>query len=157
MTDIEGPINTPQVHDVTIIDAKIYSVNQIRLATFLGGPLVAGYLAAINFRAFNEYYEARNGWMLAIAFSVIIFAAVFLLPETIHMPNWIIPLAYAWLTSILIARYQGRQIREHFKAGGQNYDWGRTIVIALIGAVITFGLIFVIAFMLDTLFPTEIY
>jgi hypothetical protein len=33
---------------------KIYNTKAIIIGTFLGGPLVAGYFIAENFKAFNE-------------------------------------------------------------------------------------------------------
>ncbi|WHT40394.1 hypothetical protein QNH98_07395 [Myroides sp. mNGS23_01] len=35
-------------------DVKLYTPNAIRLATFLGGPLIAGYLIRENYLALQE-------------------------------------------------------------------------------------------------------
>lgn len=156
MSDFEETLSAAQIDDDITINAKIYSVNQIRGATFLGGPLVAGYLIAENYKAFDEYDKGRRVWMIAIVFSIAMFALIFLLPENVHIPNVVIPLAYSWLTSILVTHYQGPQIKEHFNSGGQTYNWSRTIVIALIGTVITVALLFICAFMLDVLFPSDV-
>jgi hypothetical protein len=39
---------------------KLYSSKAISGATFLGGPLAAGYLIGENFKAINKPTEGRN-------------------------------------------------------------------------------------------------
>jgi hypothetical protein len=47
---------------------KLYKENAIVGATFLGGPLVAGYLAAENFKQLEQPAKARTAWIIAILF-----------------------------------------------------------------------------------------
>jgi len=41
---------------------KVYRDKTIYVGTFLGGPLVAGYLIAQNFKTFNEQDNIKKTW-----------------------------------------------------------------------------------------------
>ena len=56
---------------------KIYSNRLIELGTLLGGPLVAGYLIAENFKTLNEPEKVKITWIFSILATVIIFGVFF--------------------------------------------------------------------------------
>ncbi|MGB3453203.1 MAG: hypothetical protein WBA59_05210 [Moheibacter sp.] len=56
---------------------KIYKDKAIWVGTFLGGPLVAGYYIAENFKAFNDSKKAKKTWFFAILSTIAIFGIVF--------------------------------------------------------------------------------
>jgi hypothetical protein len=56
---------------------KIYTDRLIWAGTFLGGPLVAGYLIAENFKVFNEPNKVKLTWIYAIIATIVIFGGVF--------------------------------------------------------------------------------
>ncbi|MFN7494681.1 MAG: hypothetical protein ACK5RG_17300 [Cyclobacteriaceae bacterium] len=126
---------------------KIYKEKAIGVGTFLGGPLVAGYLIAENFKAFNETDKAKKTWIYTIVATVIIFSGIFLIPDNVKIPNQIIPLIYTAIASYLTQYLQGQNILAHLNSGGQFFGWGRTIAVGLIGLVITivsiFGFVFI--------------
>jgi hypothetical protein len=158
MTEFEEPLYGEDVlPEVLTVDAKIYTVNQIRFCTFFGGPLVAGYMIAENFRAFNEYGKAKQAWMIAIAASVVIFGLLFAIPESVKIPNVLFPLAYSWATFILVNKYQGKQIIAHFMGSGRSFNWSRAVVVSLIGVAVTVVLIVIGVFGVELLFPSENY
>jgi hypothetical protein len=158
MTEFEEPLYGEDVlPEVLTVDAKIYTVNQIRICTFFGGPLVAGYMIAENFRAFNEYRKAKEAWMIAIAASVVIFGLLFAIPESVKIPNVLFPLIYSWATFILVNKYQGKQIIAHFMGEGRSFNWGRAAVVALIGFAVTVVLLAIGIFGGELLFPSESY
>ncbi|MBD1366062.1 hypothetical protein IDJ77_19785 [Mucilaginibacter sp. ZT4R22] len=158
MTEFEESLQIEKpARDVISVDEKIYTVKQIQVATFLGGPLVAGYLIANNFRAFNEYDKAKKAWLIAIAATVAVFALIFVIPESVKIPNIAFPLIYSWATYILVTKYQAQQMKEHIRAGGQSYNWGRAIVVALIGVAVTVVLLVIGVFGFQLFFPSENY
>ena len=116
---------------------KVFSEKAVRIGTFLGGPLVAGYLMAENFKAFNETEKANNTWIISIVSSIVIFAGLFLLPFSEKIPNSVIPLASTAVVSYLVQKYQGPQIQSHVTLGGQTFGWWRVIIISLIGLAVT--------------------
>jgi hypothetical protein len=129
---------------------KIYKYKEIWTGTFLGGPLVAGYYIAENFKAFEEYDKAKRTWIYTIISTIVIFGGIFLIPNTIKIPNQIIPFLYTGIAGFLAFHYQDQQITAHINSGGQIYSWWRTIGVALIGLAIILISIFSIAYISES-------
>jgi hypothetical protein len=134
---------------------KIYKDRAIWAGTFLGGPLVAGYLMAENFKVFNEPDKAKKAWIYAIIATVVIFGGIFLIPDIDKIPRQFIPFVYTIIAYYLVIHYQGPNIEKHINGGGQTYNWWRAAGIGLIGIVITIVPIFGIAYFTDTATNTE--
>jgi hypothetical protein len=135
--EIEQEDNILQVTTI----APIYNAMHVRLGTFLGGPLIAGYFIAENYKVFGDYGKAKAAWIYAIAATIVIFGGVFLIPETVHIPNYVIPIAYCWIAFYLTQHFQGEQINMHAKTGEGLFGWGRVILIGLIGLAVTVALL----------------
>jgi hypothetical protein len=127
---------------------KLYKDRTIAIGTFLGGPLVGGYLAAENFKHLGQSGNVRTTWVVAIIATVAIFGAVFYIPGVQRIPNYIIPILYTGITQYLVQRYQGNAIKEHMEKGGQIYSPWRAVWIGLIGAVVLVAI--VVIFILAT-------
>lgn len=65
--DILTPVN----------NTKLYTVNAIRIATFLGGPWITGYLVAENFKKLGRRDKVAITWILTIVATIIIFTIGF--------------------------------------------------------------------------------
>lgn len=124
---------------------KIYKEKAIWVGTFLGGPLVAGYLISENFKVFDQHERARKVWIYSIITTAIVFGGVFLIPNNVKIPSQIIPLIYTFIAYQFVQIYQKAKITTHINAGGQIYSWWRTIGVALIGLLITVIIVFSIA------------
>ncbi|MDP4203179.1 MAG: hypothetical protein Q8861_10815 [Bacteroidota bacterium] len=129
---------------------KIYTDRLIWAGTFLGGPLVAGYLIAENFKVLNEPDKVKKTWIFAILATVIIFGGIFLIPDLEKIPRQLIPLIYTAIAYFIVQHYQGEKIKTYIKDGGLSYKWWRALLIGLIGTVITILPIFGIAYLSDT-------
>jgi hypothetical protein len=125
---------------------KTYKDQAIRVATFLGGPLVAGYLIAENYKAFNELEKVKMTWVYTVVATVVIFGGVFFIPDSVNIPKIIIPLVYSWVTFYIVQSFQGAQMKTHMEQGGETFSWGRTLLIGLIGAVVTLAPIVIIVY-----------
>jgi hypothetical protein len=115
---------------------KIYKIKSIRIGTLLGGPLVTGYLMAVNFKAFNEPGNAKKAWTYSILSTILIFSACILIPLPDKFPNILIPLAYTGIAEYIAKRYQGANIDAHINAGYQTYTLGRALWISMIGLAV---------------------
>lgn len=124
---------------IEVHSKKIYSERKVWTGTLLGGPLVAGYMIASNFKAFNDPNHAIKTWGYAIIATVIIFGGVLMVPEGNRLPPQIIPLIYTGIASYLVQRFQGKQLAKHAEEGGKSYNWWRTIAVGLIGLILTIG------------------
>lgn len=139
-----------QTLDIQKPTKKIYNDRAIWAGTFLGGPLVAGYLIAENFKVFNEHDNAKRTWIYAIIATVIIFGGVFLIPNTDKIPRQLIPFIYTAIAYFLVQHYQGTKINSHINSGGQTYNWWKAIGVGLIGTIITLIPIIGISALADT-------
>jgi len=134
---------------------KIYKDTAVRVGTFLGGPLIGGYFMAENFKAFNEPEKARKTWIYTIIATIVIFGIAFLIPGNGRSGAFIIPLLDAWAAFYLVQHYQGANIAAHVSAGGEVYNWGRVIVVTIIGLAITFAALVVIVYATGTVTSNE--
>ena len=130
-----------------VASPKIYKNRAIEVGTVLGGPLVAGYFIAENYKAFNERDKVKKAWMYSILSCIIIFGGLFLIPDSIKIPNHFIPLLNGGIAYFVVKHFQGEKINTHLNSGGLTYSWGRAIGISLIIAIITLLVIFAIAFL----------
>lgn len=135
---------------------RIYKDRAIWVATFLGGPLTAGYLIAENFKAFNEIDKAKKTWIYAIIATIVIFGSVFLISDNIKIPNQIIPLIYTAIAYYIVQHFQGQNIATHINSGGQLFSWWRTIAVGIIGLAITIIPIFGFVLLSDSVANTSI-
>jgi hypothetical protein len=121
---------------------KLYK--DIYVGTFLGGPLVAGYLATENCKQLGQTDKVKTIWAIAILATIIIFGGVFLIPNIMKVPIYIIYLIYTGIAQFLIQKFQGEAIKAHIAAGGQTYSVRRVLYIGLVGLVILIAIFFVI-------------
>ena len=89
--------------------SKVYTENAIRVATFLGGPLIAGYLIADNYKQLGEERHVQTTWLVTVLGTLAIFVAAWFLPK--DFPPYIIPIAYSVGTYYLVQNLQGKKLR----------------------------------------------
>ena len=147
------PIITEQASEAVKSEKRIYKDRAIWVATYLGGPLVAGYLIVENFKAFNEIEKVRKTWIYTIVGAIIIFGGIFAIPDDIleAIPKYFIPLIYTAIAYGFVKHFQGKNISAFIALGGKPFGWWRTIIVSLIGVVITFASIFVLILIFDAI------
>jgi hypothetical protein len=129
---------------------KVYNTNSFTIATILGGPLAAAYMASRNFNSFGEPNKGRYAWMIAI-FLLVAAMVTTLLPGFERIPNFIYLLTFLFIVQMLIHRFQAKQIRHHIQEGGQLYPVSRAIVVGLIFMVGLVVIILGLAYLLDNI------
>jgi hypothetical protein len=130
----------------------IYTQNSIWAGSLLGGPLVAGYIIARNFKAFDESRKAWVTRVITISATVVIFGVAFLLSDTAWRG---LPVAYTLIAYALIRHYQGANIDAHIKAGGATHGYLHIIGVSIAGLIITFIPVIVIAVAVEGIDATE--
>jgi hypothetical protein len=111
----------------------IYTQNSIWGGSLLGGPMVAGYIIARNFKAFGESNKAWATWIITLGVTALIFAFALLSDTT-----WKgLPIVYTTIAYGLIGHYQGAKIAAHIKAGGATHGYLNIIGVSIVGLVIT--------------------
>ena len=130
---------------------KIYKDRAIWFGSFVGGPLVAGYFIAENFKVLDEPENARSTWNYTIPLTILIFSLALVIPQSSNFPSIVIPLAYTLFAYYFSKQYQGAGIAAHLEAGGEEFSWWRIIGISLLGLVITFILLIVFVMIIQSL------
>lgn len=113
-----------------------YDDKAIRLGSFIGGPLTAGYLIAKNFTTLNERKKVIRTWLWTVVGAIVAFGIEFLIGE-VEMPIFLIPFLYAIIASFLFRRYQEYDVAQYLDNGGKKYSLWRVLGISVVGLVIT--------------------
>ncbi len=126
---------------------KLYKDRSVYVGTFIGGPLVAGYLAAENFKQLGQTSKVKASWIISISATIAIIGGIFLIPNMEKVPNFIIPLIYTGIAQFLVQKFQGTAIKAHIAAGGETFSTWRAVWIGLIGLIILLAIIFAFVFL----------
>jgi hypothetical protein len=129
---------------------KVYKTNSFTIATILGGPLAAAYMASSNFNSLGESNKVRYTWVAAIL--LIVFATVVTsLPGLERVPTYFYALFFLLIVQLLVHRFQANKIREHIENGGQVYPVSRAVAIGLIFTIVHLAIFFGFAYLLEQL------
>ncbi|MFH4964864.1 hypothetical protein V8G69_07655 [Gaetbulibacter sp. M235] len=119
-------------------EIKLYSSKAISGATFLGGPLAAGYLISENFKALNKPDDGRKSLIIGIITTIVLFGGIFMLPESIidKIPRQIIPLIYTGIIWGIVEWKQGDILKVHKENGNSFFSGWRAAGVGFISLVI---------------------
>jgi hypothetical protein len=126
---------------------KLYTFQQIALASFLGSFLAAGWFFGKNYAALGE---PEKKWpALAIGFAAAVAAGVigYFLPD--RVPNVVAGLACYWATRTYAEMKFGKIVAAHLAAGGPKGSWWVVVGVSLlflIAFVGVFAVVFVVFF-----------
>ena len=141
MTDINLQENNTE-------NIKLYSSKAISGATFLGGPLAAGYLISENYKALDKPDIGRAALIIGIVVTVILFGGIFMLPETIidKIPRQIIPLIYTGIIWGIVEWKQGDILKAHKENNNSFFSGWRAAGVGIVSLLIIgigiFGYVF---------------
>ena len=121
---------------------KVYKRYAIILGSLLGGPMVAGYFFANNFKLLGETEKVNKAWIISILTTIAVLVIAFLIPENSKIPNQIIPIAYTVTANYLFKMHLEIKTIKFIELGGKAYHWLRVVGIALIGLLITLSVVF---------------
>lgn len=138
--------NTPDTLSSKQSNRKVYKDKAIYAGTFLGGPLIAGYMLSENFKVFDEKEKVAYTWIITSIWTLIIFTIAYFLPDDKTSSKILLPLSNAIIAYSITQRTQGKNIAAYLQKGSQVYGWGRSLIVSLIGAIIT--IILIIPFLL---------
>ena len=140
---------------------KLYSKNAITGATFLGGPLAAGYLIRENYLQLNEPEKGKKVLLYAVVISILLIGSLLLVPESVidKIPRFIIPITYTALIALYLDKIQGTVLSQHKKSGNAFHSGWRAVVIGIISLllVVAISSIFFVLSEAGTLFSTVNY
>lgn len=123
---------------------RFYSKRAISIATFFGGPLAAGVLVRQNYLNEGKTDQAMHALFLGIVSTILLFAAIFLIPEDVmeNMPSALIPGIYTAIILVLVEKVQGQTLKAHEENNGQFYSgWKAAGVGAVCMVIMTVGIV----------------
>ena len=117
---------------------KFYSQKAIGIATFIGGPLAAGYLIRENYLSLNKPDEAKKSLLIGIVSTILLFTGIFIIPESIidKVPNQILPTIYTGIILFIVTKIHGTILYQHKENGNEFYSGWKAAGIGLISASI---------------------
>ncbi|NOQ74434.1 MAG: hypothetical protein GQ574_20660 [Crocinitomix sp.] len=138
---------------------KLYSSMSIRIATFLGTPIAAGFLIRKNFVALGEEDKGRNALIVAIIATLLMFAGLYMVPEQImdKVPNLLIPIVYMVVVHYYVDITQGPALKSHEGNSGEFYSGWRAAGIGLLVFAIMVPAVFAYAYYGPQDFDLEAY
>lgn len=143
MSEIALPTENKTAH------LKFYSSKSIWGATFLGGPLAGAYMMSENYNALGETEKGLKSLLLGIGATIILFTALFMLPESVvdNIPRQLIPFVYTVIIWAIVDKKQGDVLKLHKEAGNKFYSGWRAAGIGLISCVLLLAGIFAYAYL----------
>jgi hypothetical protein len=121
-------------------DLKFYSQKAIGIATFIGGPLAAGYLIKENYVSLNKPDVGKKALIIGIISTILLFTGVFMIPESImdKVPNQILPAVYTGIIYLIVARIHGEILSQHQENGNEFYSKWKATGVGFISLIILF-------------------
>jgi hypothetical protein len=124
--------NKPEEQKVTYRPSfEIYKNTLITIGTLIGGPLAAAYFIASNFKKFDEDNKVMPTWICGIL-AYIVFITTTIYFYDVQIIGGIVLLINAIAANYTVFKLQLDHIDEHTNAGGDTYDWMRTIGISVL-------------------------
>ncbi|WP_338408988.1 hypothetical protein [uncultured Flavobacterium sp.] len=122
---------------------KFYSQKAIGIATFIGGPLAAGYLIQQNYISLNKPDQGKKSLLIGIVTTIILFGGIFMIPDNIidKVPNQILPLIYTGIIYLIVEKIHGKILNKHKKNENEFFSRWKAAAIGLIAlAVLSIGI-----------------
>jgi len=117
---------------------KFYSQKAIGIATFIGGPLAAGYLIRENYLSLEKPNEAKKSLIIGIISTILLFTVIFMIPESIidKVPNQILPAVYTGIIYLIVEKIHGTILNQHKKNGNEFYSGWKAAGIGFVSLMI---------------------
>ncbi|HEY2685666.1 MAG TPA: hypothetical protein VGI93_19305 [Steroidobacteraceae bacterium] len=128
---------------------QAYTPMQVRVGSWLGGPIAAVFFLRENFRVLDRSAQAKATLLWGAAFCVASFSLLPFLPD--RFPDYLVPLAYSYAAGAIAAKWQlPKQAIVNSTAYQLQSNW-RLCGISLLLAAAYLGIAFVELFSLDAL------
>ncbi|WP_179337638.1 hypothetical protein [Winogradskyella ludwigii] len=130
-------------------DFKFYSQKAIGIATFIGGPLAAGYLIRENYLSLGKPDEGNKSLIIGIIATVLLFTGIFMIPESImeKVPSQIIPIIYTGIIYLIVNKIHGTILDEHKENGNEFYSGWKAAGVGVVSLIILLIGIFAYVFL----------
>ena len=135
-------------------ELRLYSLNQITLAAFLGTPFPGFWLAARNLDDLGRSGMYRRCLWLGAGLTLFNVALAIVVPEQI--PGLVVSLPFIVVTRLMANHWFGPVVAAHRAAGGAQGSWWVTILVGVMGLLVVFALILLPALVMDIVSPVRV-
>lgn len=139
-------ITFDQPLDTDLKERKVYLLRAVWIGTLLGGPLVAGYMMAYNFKTLHQERKAIYTWIITSAITLILFFVITSLPESDTQRFRIVPFIDGGIAYLLVQLLQLKQLNEYIINGGKAFNVWTSVLAGIIIAVVTLVIFVILSF-----------
>lgn len=124
--------------EINTENLQFYKKQAIGIATFIGGPIAAGYLIRENYKALNQTEKGNNILIISILATIAMFVLIFSIPEKImeKVPNVILPAAYTAAIVFWVEQTFGTILKQHEENNYSFYSVWRAVGIGVVSFLI---------------------
>jgi hypothetical protein len=132
--------------------AGVYTPNQVAVSAFVGGPLPACWLAALNAGQLRQPAQRAIWFCLGlVGTALVIYIGLFLLPDWV--PPYLFPVAYTLGLREAVRNIQGNDLTDLRARGAKQGSWIVVVGVALVGLVLMLGIVAVIVYKFPAALP----
>ncbi|SFW47796.1 hypothetical protein [Cellulophaga fucicola] len=119
-------------------DLRFYSQKSIATATFIGGPLAAGYLIRENYLSLNKPDEGKKSLLIGFVATVLLFTGIFMIPEAIieKVPSYVIPAIYTAIIYLIVEKIHGKILNKHKENENNFYSGWRAAGVGFVSLIV---------------------
>ena len=132
--------------------ARVYTPLQVAVAAFIGGPLPACWLAALNAGELRKPAQ-RAVWFGVglVGLGLVLYIGLFLLPD--WLPPIVFPIAYTIALREAVRNIQGNDLADLRAAGAEQGSWAVVLGLTLAGMVLMLGIVAIIVYKFPAALP----
>jgi hypothetical protein len=128
---------------------QLYSVAQITVGAFLGGPFAAAWLMGSNYADIGDAARAKRTRLYGALLTIVVFTLAYFIPD--NVPNTVFGIAFAAAAYKLADTEFGTLLHQHLGEGGQLRSWWRAAGISLLVAAIVVALVVCVLMLLSSM------
>ncbi|WP_298512498.1 hypothetical protein [uncultured Kordia sp.] len=124
--------------EINTENSTLYTKRAIGIATFIGGPIAAGYLIRENYNELQEESKGNNILIISIVATIALFVLIFSIPESFinKIPNVVIPAIYTALITFWVEHTFGSIFKQHEENKYSFYSVWRAVGIGVVSLLI---------------------
>ncbi|MFK7749456.1 MAG: hypothetical protein AB8B65_13755 [Kordia sp.] len=124
--------------EINTENCTFYTKRAIGIATFIGGPIAAGYLVSENYKQLQETQKGNNILIISIAVTIALFVLIFSIPENIiaKVPNVILPAIYTGIIVVWAEQAFGGIFKQHEENNYPFYSIWRAVAVGIVSLLI---------------------
>ncbi len=135
-------------------ELRLYSLNQITLAAFLGSPFPGLWLAARNLEALGRRGMYRRCLWWGAGLTLANLALAFVVPE--EVPGILVSVPFIIAARLMANHWMGPDLAAHRAAGGAQGSWWMTVLVGVLGLLAVLAVIIVPFVVMDIVSPIRV-